>query len=140
MIKVLSYLVMIDTLSQLKQIDSDMIGEPWGESNFYFETELKWRLSSLVLEDDLVLGFLIASRKEKLAHIHRLAVRQEFRGKGYGKLMMEDLIRKAIELDLQGVSLKVDFSNKRAISFYEKIGFIVSERNGDNILMQMSVS
>ena len=110
------------------------------EKNFYFEADLKWQLSSVVLENNLVYGFLLASRKEGLAHVHRMAVSEDFRGKGYGRILMEGLVQKVIQSKLQGISLKVDPSNEAAILFYKKNGFFVAGNEKNNILMQKKIA
>ena len=127
-------------LSQLMDIDKNTIGEIWNEKNFHFETDLKWQLSSVVLEDNLVCGFLMASRKEEFAHVHRMGVRKDLRGRGYGRILMEGLVQKVIQSKLQGISLKVDPSNEAAILFYKKNGFFVAGNEKNNILMQKKIA
>ena len=129
-----------DLLPQLKEIDKNTIGEHWGEKNFYFQADLKWQLSSVVIENNLVHGFLIASKKEHWAHIHRMAVHKDLRGKGYGRILIEALVQKVIRSNLQGISLKVDPSNEAAIFFYKKNGFFVAGNEKKNILMQKETS
>tara|TARA_R110000824_G_scaffold216193_2_gene402813 strand:+ start:13722 stop:14132 length:411 start_codon:yes stop_codon:yes gene_type:complete len=48
-----------------------------------------------------------------------ICVKPSYQGKGYGKTMMEKLIKSTTK----PIQLSVDKENKRAISLYEKLGF-----------------
>ncbi len=52
-----------------------------------------------------------------------ICVRQEYKGKGYGKQMMEALIEQAKLENINKISLTVDKTNAGAISLYEQCGF-----------------
>jgi len=56
--------------------------------------------------------------------ISRIYVRQEFMGKGVGKILMEKCIALADELKKAYIWLGVWKENKRAINFYERFGFV----------------
>jgi GNAT superfamily N-acetyltransferase len=47
-----------------------------------------------------------------------------FAGKGFGKLMMDELIANAKEKGISHISLTVDKVNLPAINLYEKLGFV----------------
>lgn len=57
------------------------------------------------------------------AHITTLAVREKYRGKGLGEIMLMALIDLAMELDSRVVTLEVRASNKSAQQLYSKYGF-----------------
>ena len=52
-----------------------------------------------------------------------LCVLPDFQGKGYGKLMMRELIDSAKEYKISKINLTVDKVNKVAINLYEKFNF-----------------
>lgn len=56
--------------------------------------------------------------------IGRIAVKKEFRGKGYGDFIVRMLIDKAFLMGAREVYVG---AQKHAVSFYEKIGFIKQE-------------
>ena len=58
-------------------------------------------------------------------------ISDENRGKGYGEMIMNDLIENSIE----DIYLTVDISNKIAYNLYKKIGFNVIEENKNHYLM-----
>lgn len=55
--------------------------------------------------------------------IERLYVRKAFKGRGYGSLLMEFALRKALEMKKRFVWLGVWEKNDAAISFYRRMGF-----------------
>lgn len=60
------------------------------------------------------------SMSGKVAHIEDIVVDSKFRGKGYGKMMIEYLIEKAKEHQVYKIILNCSDEN---IKFYEKCGF-----------------
>ncbi|MCG3087454.1 GNAT family N-acetyltransferase [Sporosarcina cyprini] len=52
-----------------------------------------------------------------------IAVRKEFRGRGVGTILMQNIIQRAKEEGYTGISLSVDLENRGAIALYEKLGF-----------------
>lgn len=58
-----------------------------------------------------------------------ICIRNGFENKGYGKLMIEKTIQKAIELGYKEVILTTHTENTRAKNLYQKIGFDVMTHN-----------
>lgn len=65
-------------------------------------------------------GFLDLSGE---GEITRIAVLPEFRRMGLGRMLMEAMMTRAVELDLETMFLEVRESNVPAISLYESFGF-----------------
>lgn len=68
--------------------------------------------------------------------IGRIAVKKEFRGRGYGDFIVRMLVDKAFLMGAQEVYVG---AQEHAVSFYEKIGFVSQEETyeEDGILHQM---
>lgn len=65
------------------------------------------------------------------AHITNVAVDPDHRGRGIGEAIMHGLIRTAIQLKVDAMTLEVRVSNKVAQNLYKKLGFIgVGVRKG----------
>jgi ribosomal protein S18 acetylase RimI-like enzyme len=81
-----------------------------------------WKLSLLVSEDLCTLcGFIVAKVTKGVLSIAKLAIRSEFRRHGFGRLIMEEVIKSARQLgDVYEVSLS---SLAEAIKFYQRLGF-----------------
>ena len=57
------------------------------------------------------------------AHITNIAVHPEHRRRGVGRLLMETLMKEAVILKMERMTLEVRVSNKAAISLYKSLGF-----------------
>jgi len=62
-------------------------------------------------------------RPTKSGFIFDLEIKEQFRGKGYGKQAMQLIEEKARELGLKSINLHVFASNKVARNLYESIGY-----------------
>jgi len=60
-------------------------------------------------------------------------------GKGIGKLLMQVVIEKARELNLEGLWLRVRKYNPRAINLYKKIGFTIDKDETETYLMSLAI-
>jgi len=82
----------------------------------------KWKLSLLATNDLTTLcGFAVTRVTNGALSIAKIAVPVEYRGLGFGKLLMEDAIKKAKkESNVHEVCLS---SLSTAVTFYQRIGF-----------------
>lgn len=69
-----------------------------------------------------------------------IAVAQDYKGKGYGSIMMNELIQHAKNNDIQAIYLAVDTKNIVAKSLYEKHGFFTIKENDDKVFMKLMIS
>lgn len=58
------------------------------------------------------------------AHITNIAVRAQDRGHGYGKFLLDELIKEAESLGCVNITLEVKVTNEKAIRLYSEFGFI----------------
>jgi GNAT superfamily N-acetyltransferase len=82
----------------------------------------------LLTEDERPVAFAAYSPREEDAEIyklHKLYCLPETQGKGYGKILINEVISKTIEAGKHKLHLNVNRHNK-AKSFYEKMGFKVA--------------
>lgn len=103
-------------------------------ANFYALTNLKNQMHAgqvfeLVFEDNNVIGFVsyeFNCKKTKLLKIHKIYLLPETQGKGFGKFLIDEIVRIAKSNDQKGIFLNVNKYNK-AKFFYDKVGFVVSK-------------
>ncbi|MCA1012693.1 GNAT family N-acetyltransferase [Halobacillus halophilus] len=81
------------------------------------------------LDQDQLIGFAEWVFMEKTLHLNNIYISGSAQGKGIGKLLFEDGLQRARRFNLSTITLDVFKWNKRALSWYEKIGFIMRERN-----------
>lgn len=63
-------------------------------------------------------------RSSHVGYLGGLAIHPDFAGKGYGKKMMEAIIERGRQINLLRIELTADVINEKAISLYEKAGFV----------------
>ncbi len=93
-------------------------------------TESRGRLSLLPLlrkqerqTTDPIIGFAGMWILYDESHVTTIGVAPEYRGKGFGELLLLTLFEEALHRNCQWVTLEVRVSNRPAQSLYEKYGF-----------------
>jgi GNAT superfamily N-acetyltransferase len=122
-------------LNRLINVDATTIGERWGRRQWLLDLPQKWELSWLLLAGHSPLGFLIASRKESVMHIHRLATAPTDRNRGFGTRLLGVAARHGRAKGCLLITLKVAEGNEGAIRFYQRLGFHISNSSGGNLTM-----
>jgi GNAT superfamily N-acetyltransferase len=82
----------------------------------------------LLIEDDKPVAFAGYSPREEdpdIYKLHKLYCLPETQGKGYGKILINEVINKTREAGKHTLDLNVNRHNK-AKNFYEKMGFFVA--------------
>ena len=89
----------------------------------------------VVAEKAQVLAITVLMRRQTVDHpvmrprifllVDIVVVDQAHRGKGVGKLLMEQAEKRAYELGCESLELKVYQSNQKALEWYQKIGYQV---------------
>ncbi len=77
------------------------------------------------------------------AHITTIAVRPEFRGRGFGELLLASMVEAALDINARWLTLEVRVSNMSAQTLYRKYGFhdagvrkkYYSDNNEDALIM-----
>ncbi len=70
-----------------------------------------------------MLGYFIAMDVVDEMHLLKIAVAEEFHGKGYGRLLMNRAIEIARELKMDSMLLEVRPTNNAAVALYKNTGF-----------------
>jgi ribosomal protein S18 acetylase RimI-like enzyme len=125
---------MENNLPQLINMINDWPLVNWGKKNFMCELPGKWNYSFAITNGKRIDGFCIASEKiTGFIYIHLLFVANIARGKGMGKLLINEALRRCNEYRLNGVVLRCPISNKDAVGFYQQLGFVISQILCDDI-------
>lgn len=103
---------------------NNIVDEYWNEDHFLLPLNKKWEASFYVEDESTrLIGFLIVSEKEATTHIHKFVVDSNWQRKGLGTEMLHYVLKNT----RRPVTLKVDSQNDKAISFYKKHGFSISQ-------------
>ncbi len=73
-----------------------------------------------------VVGYVVVSYREEEAKIMSLAVKKEFRGRGIGKMLLREVMRRARNKGIKRLTLEVRVSNRVAQEKKKKLGFEVA--------------
>ena len=76
----------------------------------------------IIMEEDKPVAYGHLDKEDNIIWLG-IAVSETSQGKGFGKIMLEKLIKFAEENDIPTIRLSVDADNKKAIQLYHKFGF-----------------
>lgn len=119
-------------------VNSPRACELWAGSSHYFPFDLTTLPEALGFSQDNTLAFMqegqlaafgqLFSKDHSRAHLARIVVNPELRGRGLGLAFVQALIEKARAAGFVRVSLNVDDLNPVAIALYQKLGFYKATR------------
>lgn len=99
------------------------------------------QIFELLFEESQILGFVAYEfncKQSGKLKIHKIYLLSETQGKGFGKFMIDEVIKIAKENNQKGIFLNVNKYNK-AKFFYEKLGFVITKEEvidiGNNYIM-----
>lgn len=113
-----------------------------------YEQHHKWFENYLIKKDDIVfvgefdgeiigqLAIYDIDTLTKKAEVGRFIISPEYAGKGYMKKLINLLFELCGNLKIETLYLYVIPTNYKAISLYEKLGFVVKENTTESILME----
>jgi ribosomal-protein-alanine N-acetyltransferase len=130
----------VQDIDRVHEIERLSFPRPWPRDSFLSELENACARYVVLLEDGVIAGFggmwLIVGE----AHVNNVAVHPCFRRRGYGKLIMKELMRTAYRAgEIVQMTLEARVTNVPAIGLYMSMGFEVAGRrknyyedNGDD--------
>lgn len=123
-LKKLTKETLLENIGVLTEVDSAIKSdEHWRHENFLVELDGKWDNSYVALNEDIIVGFIVCSKKnESTLHIHRFAVREEFQHMGVGTQLITKVIS-STGSKIKHITLKVKASNIIAQDFYKSFEF-----------------
>jgi GNAT superfamily N-acetyltransferase len=80
----------------------------------------------VVTEGEDFIGIILWWGFDELYYLEHLAIRTELQGKGYGTMILKKFISSAKRQILLDVELPAGTLEKRRISFYEQLGFVLN--------------
>lgn len=105
-----------------------MLSKIYSVENISGQLEHGMQTYLLLIEDDKPVAFAGYSPREEdpeIYKLHKLYCLPETQGKGYGKILINEVANKTIEAGKHTLDLNVNRHNK-AKDFYEKMGFSVA--------------
>jgi ribosomal-protein-alanine N-acetyltransferase len=121
----------LDETEALAEIHRDAFRRTWSAHDFTaLMTDpsvftLTARLQPLIGARRLA-GFVTVRFAADEAEILTIAVHSRYRGRGYGRLLMDDVIRRLYRERIAALFLEVDRTNRAAVRLYQRLGFKVA--------------
>ena len=108
----------------IANIEKEAFGkDAWSENSILRELDNPNCVFRLLVEDDTLIGYYSYYISVDEAYINNIAVANKFRGKGYSKIIMNDLIETAKYHRIKNITLEVRKSNILAQNLYKSFGF-----------------
>ena len=110
------------------EIEIDLFNDVWSKSSFLYEIKNEsYSFPYVLILDGLIAGYCVCWYFQNELHIGNVAIKKEYQGNGYGKLLMQKLFE--LFPEYKQAHLEVGVSNDAAIGLYLKFGFnILSTR------------
>ncbi|MHA6250725.1 GNAT family N-acetyltransferase [Oceanobacillus sp. CAU 1775] len=138
-VKPISKKFMVKHIKELMEVVKGIPNENWDVENYLLERKGKWSFSCSIIENERkIVGCIIASIKDDFdsIHIHKFAVKNEYRGASLGKTLLNYLEENVIKSKYNSITLYVDKSNEGAINFYRNNDFKLIEERTNDFLMK----
>lgn len=113
-------------LDEVLEVECESFSIPWTKNSFRKELEEnKFGIYIVAIEDDkTVAGYAGMWHVVTEGHITNVAVRESFRGKGIGDMLIKGLIEIGKQKEMMGITLEVRMNNTKAQRLYTKNGFV----------------
>lgn len=139
-------------LPEVLAIERDVFLSPWSAGMFSRELGSAHSVclaARINLEDkSIIVGYIIFWMIVDEVHLHNLAVKKEYRNRGFAFELMEAMKEIAGKNGITARTLEVRKSNTEAINLYRKCGFVVkgirpnyyTDTNEDALIMWADIN
>ncbi len=111
-----------DDLAMVSDIERRSYEFPWSHGVFR-DCLLAGYQCVVLVREDAVAGYGILSIAAGEAHILNLCIDPQYRARGYGERMLDELVYRARSASVREIFLEVRPSNDTALGLYKKKGF-----------------
>jgi len=112
-----------DDIPAILKIEQVSFATPWPGQSFIEEIRRKYAFSKVAVFEGKVIGYACADYAHHESRILKLAVHQDFRRRGVGTMLMNEMTAELKNKGCVFMYLKVRASNRGAQRFYELFGF-----------------
>ena len=115
----------ISDVPAVHRLEQAIFSMPWSEKDFVYEmTENKVARYLVIEEAGEIIAFAGAHIILDQAHVTNIAVRQDCRGRGLGRMITRALMQYASNLGAEYLTLEVRQSNVTAQNLYKSLSFV----------------
>ena len=112
-----------DHIKYAAEIEKECFVHPWSEQSLQGEMTKENSVFLMAFEDEKPVGYVGLSVVLDEGYMGNLAVLCDYRRRGIGKALMDELLEECIKLDLAFATLEVRESNTPAVKLYKGLGF-----------------
>jgi ribosomal-protein-alanine N-acetyltransferase len=116
-------LVFSGDLNDILSINMDAGLENWSKKSYLDYVSSKKAVFKLIEVGSYPVGFYLTTLVMDESELLKIAVVRNYRGSGFGQLLLNDCFETLDIQDVREIHLEVRESNRRAIRFYERNGF-----------------
>lgn len=114
----------LEDIPHILVIEREAFTMPWTEQAFRNELTHNHFASYMVMElNGEIIGYAGLWAIVDEAHVTNIAVLERFRGRKWGEKLLDELMRTAVFLGMQSITLEVRVTNEVAQNLYRKKGF-----------------
>lgn len=112
-------------IQEVADIEKEAFSIPWSKKAFEESMQYEHALFLVAKDEEKnkIIGYVGLYKVFNQGDITNIAVLKEYQGRGIGKMLMNAIIKKAKEREIDDIMLEVRESNQKAITLYEKTGF-----------------
>ncbi|MBQ9750879.1 MAG: ribosomal protein S18-alanine N-acetyltransferase [Clostridia bacterium] len=121
----------VDALDGVAELEKLCFSQPWSRKSLELLTNEGIGVGMVCRKDGIVCAYGGMMCAVDEGQITNIATHPDHRRQGYGKAVVEALIRYAKNNHLESISLEVRESNKAAIELYSALGFKVEGKRKD---------
>lgn len=112
----------ISDIADALKIEHQSFPTPWSSAMFVLELSKSSSICLAAVDDDVIVGYLVAARYAQVWHVMNVSVDPANRRAGIGTSLIQELYRLA-EQGRTHYTLEVRITNEGAIKMYERCGF-----------------
>ncbi|MDA8233576.1 MAG: ribosomal protein S18-alanine N-acetyltransferase [Clostridia bacterium] len=111
-------------IDEILAIEAVSFPTPWSRQSFLHElSDNDLACYVVALDGDKVAGYAGMWIIIDEAHLTNVAVHPDYRGRGIGARLLEELLERAVKLGAERMTLEVRVSNQAARHLYTRMGF-----------------
>ncbi len=112
-----------EDIAKIGAIERVCFSDPWSEADLLSCLSLPVYKTYLIEENGEIIAYACQSVIFEDAEILNIAVAPNYRGRGYGQKLMQEMLDRAIALKASNVFLEVRVSNEPAKGLYRSFSF-----------------
>ena len=111
-------------LDEITMIEKKTYRNPWTKNHFKSDINQKYSLNYKYVKNNKLIGYLFGYIIEDEYHLNKITVKEKFRTRKVGKILLSYCLEKLSDKNVKQVCLEVSSLNLVAQKFYRSFDFI----------------